>query len=171
MFLWFVACGVLVVVFVFDSRGFDYRVVGAGSVLPLAEDLTGSPLVLHTLSGSVLLLAAVMAATAGRGRRVRRRRWLGLPIATMVFLVASGSWTRTALFWWPFGGGGGAGHGRPPEFDRPLGVLVALEFAGVAAALWTARRFELADPRRRRELVTSGRLTRPDRPKRSPSRS
>ena len=114
MFLWFVACGVLLVATVFDSPGIDYRFVAAGSVLPLAEDLTGSPWVLHTLAGGALLLTAVMAATAGRGRRLLRRRWLGLPIGALTFLIASGSWLRTELFWWPFAGTGGAGSGHPP---------------------------------------------------------
>ena len=161
MFFWFAACGVVAVALVFGSSGVDYRVVALGSVLPLAENLSGSPWVLHTLAGSVVLLAAVMLITAGRGRRLRRRRWIGLPIGTLVFLVASGAWSRTALFWWPFGGSGGVGHGGPPEFDRPLAVLLALELAGIAALAWTARRFDLSDPGRRRAFLKTGRLTRP----------
>ena len=146
---------------VFGSSGIDYRVVALGSVLPLAENLTGSPWVLHTLAGSVVLLTAVMLVTAGRGRRLLRRRWIGLPIGTLVFLVASGAWSRTALFWWPVGGSGGVGHGGPPEFDRPLIVLLLLELAGIAALAWTARRFNLSDPQRRQALLKKGRLTRP----------
>lgn len=161
MFFWFAACGVVAVALVFGSSGVDYRVVALGSVLPLAENLTGSPWVLHTLAGSVVLLTAVMLVTAGRGRRLRRRRWIGLPIGTLVFLVASGAWSRTALFWWPFGGSGGVGHGTPPEFDRPLAVLLLLELAGIAALVWTARRFNLSDPDRRRTFLETGRLTRP----------
>ena len=41
MFFWFLACGVLVVLFVFDSPAVDYRFVAAGSVLPVAETATG----------------------------------------------------------------------------------------------------------------------------------
>ena len=163
MFLWFVACGVLLVATVFDSPGIDYRFVAAGSVLPLAEDLTGSPWVLHTLAGGALLLTAVMTATAGRGRRLLRRRWLGLPIGALTFLVASGSWLRTELFWWPFASTGGAGSGHPPELDRPLGLILAMEAAGLVALAWTARHFGLSDPERRRALLTRGRLTRPAR--------
>ena len=159
MFLWFAACAVVAVALVFGSGGVDYRVVALGSVLPLAENVSGSPWVLHTLAGSVVLLVAVMALTAGRGRRLRRRRWIGLPIGTLVFLVASGAWSRTALFWWPVGGSGGVGQGVPPEFDRPIAVLIAFEVAGLAALIWTARRFGLSDPRRRRTFLTAGRLT------------
>ncbi len=161
MFFWFAACGVVAVALVFGSSGVDYRVVALGSVLPLTENLSGSPWVLHTLAGSVVLLAAVMALTAGRGRRLRRRRWIGLPIGTLVFLVASGAWSRTALFWWPVGGGTGVGQGVPPEFDHHLAVLLVLETAGIAALLWTAHRFNLSDPQRRRVFLTTGRLTRP----------
>ena len=161
MFFWFAACGVVAVALVFGSSGVDYRVVALGSVLPLAENLTGSGWVLHTLAGSVVLLAGVMALTAGRGRRLRRRRWIGLPIGTLMFLVASGAWSRTDLFWWPLGGSGGVGQGLPPEFDRPLSVLVILELAGIVALAWTAHRFGLSDPQRRQVFVTTGRLTRP----------
>jgi len=161
VFFWFAACGVVAVAVVFGSSGVDYRIVALGSVLPLAENLSGSPWVLHTLAGSVVLLAAVMLITAGRGRRLLRRRWIGLPIGTLVFLVASGAWSRTALFWWPAGGSGGVGHGPPPEFDRPLAVLLALELAGIAALIWTALRFGLPDPDRLRVFLRTGRLTRP----------
>ena len=160
MFFWFAACGVVAVALVFGSSGVDYRMVALGSVLPLAENLTGSPWLLHTLAGSVVLLVAVMAVTAGRGRRLRRRRWIGLPIGTLVFLVASGAWSHTALFWWPVAGSGGVGEGVPPEFDRPLAVLIALELTGIAALLWTAHRFGLSNPQRRQALLTTGRLTR-----------
>ncbi len=161
MLAWFVGCGVVVVACVFDSSGIDYRVVTAGSVLPLAENLTGSPWVLHTLAGSALALAAVMAATAGRGRRLSRRRWIGLPIGTLVFLAASGSWSRTSLFWWPLAGGGGVGHGPAPELDRAPAVIITLELLGLAGLIWAARRFGLSDPGRRRALLRTGRLTRP----------
>ena len=163
MFLWFAACGVVAVALVFGSSGVDYRVVTLGAVLPLAENLSGSPWVLHTLAGSAVLLVGVMALTAGRGRRLRRRRWIGLPIGTLVFLVASGAWSRTALFWWPLGGSGGVGQGVPPEYDRHVAVLIALELVGIAALAWTARRFSLSDPERRQAFLTTGRLTRPAR--------
>ena len=161
MFLWFAACAVVAVALVFGSSGVDYRVVALGAVLPLVENLTGSPWVLHTLAGSVVMLIGVMTLTAGRGHRLRRRRWIGLPIGALVFLVASGSWSRTALFWWPVGGSGGVGQGVPPEYDRPLAIMIAFELAGIAALIWTARRFGLADPQRRQAFLTTGRLTRP----------
>lgn len=158
MFVFFLVAAVLVVLFVFDSPAIDYRFVALGGVLPLAEAVSGRPLVLHTLLGSVALLAAVMAATTGR--RVVRRRLLGIPIGTFVFLVASGAWTRTSLFWWPVAGLDGIAAEPLPEFDRPGVVLVLLELIGVVGLVWLIRRFELHRPEHRARLVADGRLPR-----------
>ncbi len=158
MFFFFVAAAVLTVLFVFDSPAIDYRFVAFGGVLPLAEALTGRPLVLHTLVGSVGLMAIVMAVTVGR--RVRRRRLLGVPIGTFVFLVASGAWTRSELFWWPVRGLDGIAAAPLPEFDRPPILLASFELAGIAALVWLIRRFELVRPEHREELRRSGRLPR-----------
>ncbi len=159
MLIWFVACGVVLVALVLDSSGADYRFVALGSVAPLAEGATGAPWVLHTLAGSVLLLTLVMVATAGRGRKRLRRRLLGVPIGTLVFLVAAGVWQRAELFWWPFMGlSDGVGESGLPAFDRPWVVLVALELVGVAALLWVARTRGLADAALRRDLIRRGRL-------------
>ena len=156
MFFWFVAAAVLTVLFVFDSPAIDYRFVALGGVVPLVEAGTGRPLVLHTLLGSVLALALVMAATVGR--RVVRRRLLGVPIGTFVFLVVSGAWTRTELFWWPAAGLDGIADPPLPEFDRPIEILVVMELAGVVALLWLVRRLDLSRPSNRRQLVSYGRL-------------
>ncbi len=158
MFFWFVAAAVLTVLFVFDSPAIDYRFVALGGVLPLAEAITGKPLLLHTLLGSVLVLGVVMAATVGH--RVVRRRLLGIPIGTFVFLVASAAWTRTELFWWPVAGLDGIADPPLPEFDRPIGILVVMELVGAAALLWLVRRLDLSRPAHRRQLVSTGRLPR-----------
>lgn len=156
MFVFFVAVAVIGVLVVFDSPAIDYRYVSGGAVLPLIEGLTGRPLILHTLLGSVGLLSLVMLSTVGS--RLLRRRLLGVPIGAFVFLAASGAWTRTDLFWWPFAGLDGIAAAPLPEFDRPLGVLVLLELLGIAAVVWLIRRFELTKPQNRRTLLSSGRL-------------
>lgn len=158
MLLWFVAAAVVGVYFVFDSAAVDYRYVALGGVLPLVETLAGKPLVLHTLLGSVALMALVMAFTVGR--RVRRRRLLGVPIGTFVFLVAAGVWTRTELFWWPFAGLDGIARPPMPAYDRPIPLLVLLEVVGVVALVWLVRRFDLTAEPQRGELVRTGRLPR-----------
>lgn len=158
MVVWFVGVSMALVWVVFQSPALDYRVVAAGSLLPVADAVTGGPNVLHTLVGSVVLLVGVMVAT--RGRRLVRRRWLGLPIGTFVHLVLDGTWTRSALFGWPFLGGG-AFAGRLPELDRPVVVIVVLELVGVVALLWLHRGFGLGDPARRRTFLRTGHLPRP----------
>ncbi len=156
MLVWFVATAVCAVLFVFDSPAVDYRFVAAGGVLPLVEALVGRPFVLHTLLGSVALMTLVMALTVGR--RIRRRQLLGIPIGTFVFLVASTSWTRTELFWWPVAGLDELGVGPLPEYDHPLALLVLLELAGIVMLVWVARRFQLTEAANRAELRRTGRL-------------
>jgi hypothetical protein len=154
--LWFVAVAVCVVLFVFDSPAVDYRFVAAGGVLPLLEAITGRPYILHTLLGSVALMTLAMVVTIGR--RVLRRRLLGIPIGTFVFLVASTSWTRTELFWWPVAGLDEIGVAPLPEYSHPVVVLVLLELAGIGLLVWVARRFRMTVRANRAELRRTGRL-------------
>src|SRR3954452_9699354 len=99
MFLWFAGLSVVLVTIVFSSPALDYRMVVLGSVLPLLDGVTGGAWVLHTLLGSVVALVVVMLAT--RGRRLVRRRWLGIPIGMLLHLVLAGVWTNRSLSWWP----------------------------------------------------------------------
>lgn len=166
MFLWFLALSFVLVALVFDSPALDYRMVMLGSVLPVVELLAGGPWALHTLLAPLVVLVAVMAAT--RGRRLARRRWLGLPIGLFLYLVLDGAWLRTDLFWWPVFGVDVAG-GDLPE-PKPLAALIALEFIGVVVGAWAFRRYGLADRERLRLFCTQGRLDRSrmgrDRPRR-----
>lgn len=154
MLLWFVGLSVVVVWLVFQSPALDVRVVAVGALLPWLDAVTGGAWLLHTLLGSVGLLAVVMVAT--RGRRVLRRRLLGLPIGTFVHLVLDGAWADAELFWWPFLGDGA--FGDLPELGRSVAVVVAMEAAGVVALAWVWRAFGLGDGERRAALVRSGRL-------------
>lgn len=156
VFVFFAVCAMVVVLFVFDSPAIDYRWVAVGGVLPLVEAVTLRPLILHTLLGSVLLLAVVMAATVGR--RLVRRRWLGVPIGSFVFLVVSGVWTRTELFWWPAAGLDGIAERPLPEFDRPFVLLIVLEVGALATAVVLARRLGLDEPANREAFVRTGRV-------------
>lgn len=155
MAIWFVGFSIVLVWVVFQSPALDVRVVALGALVPLLDGVTGGPWVLHTLLGSVGALAVVMAAT--RGRRRLRRALLGIPIGMFLHLVLDGVWADGELLWWPFLGRG-AFDGSLPELDRPVGVLVLMELAGVAALAWAHRAFGLDDPARRRELKASGRL-------------
>ena len=132
-------------------------------MLPLAETATGSPWLLHTLLGAAALLGLVMAATAGPGSAadpppLARGAYRGsgvfgrqrVLVARRLVLVAPGRHR-------------GVGQGLPPELDRPLGVILALEAVGLAALAWLARRHGLTDRSRLRALWATGRLPRPAR--------
>ena len=165
MFFWFLALSFVLVALVFDSPALDYRMVMLGSVLPMVELLAGGPWALHTLLAPLVVLAAVMLAT--RGRRLARRRWLGLPIGLLLYLVLDGAWLRTDLFWWPVFGG--VDSADLPEF-KPVAALIALELIGLAVGAWAVRRYGLTGRQRLRLFCTQGRLDRAliraDRPKR-----
>jgi hypothetical protein len=156
MFLWFAGLSLVLVTIVFSSPALDYRVVMLGSVLPLVDGVSGGAWVLHTLLGSVLALALVMVAT--RGRRLVRRRWLGIPIGMFVHLVLDGVWASTHLFWWPAFGAGFEGESLP-ETTRG-GLVVVMELVGLAVLVWGARRFGLFDPASRRRFLQTGQLPR-----------
>src|SRR5687767_3342682 len=101
MLLWYAGVSVLAVALVFRSRGVDYRLVALGSLLPLAVDgVIGARSLGHTLLFAVALLGAVMVATIGRSRLLRRRL-LCLPIGVLCGLVLSGSFADAERFWWP----------------------------------------------------------------------
>lgn len=156
MFFWFLALSFVLVALVFDSPALDYRMVMLGSVLPVIELLAGGPWALRTLLAPLVVLFAVMLAT--RGRRLARRRWLGLPIGLLLYLVLDGAWLRTDLFWWPVFGAR-VGSGDLPEF-KSAATLIALDLIGLAVGAWAFRRYGLADRRRLRLFCTQGRLDR-----------
>ncbi|MYH71055.1 MAG: hypothetical protein F4153_00490 [Acidimicrobiia bacterium] len=166
MFFWFLALSFVLVALVFDSPALDYRMVMLGSVLPMVELLARGPWALHTLLAPLVVLVAVMMAT--RGRRLARRRWLGLPIGLFLYLVLDGAWLRSELFWWPVLGAQVDG-GNLPEF-KPLAALIALELIGLGVGAWAVYRYGLADRERLRLFCAKGRLDRSqmgrDRPRR-----
>ncbi len=157
MLLWFAGASVVIVWSVFQSPAIDYRMVVLGSLLPIADGLTGRAAVLHTLTASVLALGIVMLAT--RGRRLVRRRWIGLPIGMMLHLVLDGIWARADVFWWPFFGPGFPAE-QLPELTRGLLAPLVLELIGAACLVWVWSRFGLADADRRRDFLRSGQLDR-----------
>jgi hypothetical protein len=75
-------------------------------------------------------------------------------------LVLDGMWTTTAVFWWPFFGGGWDALGGPaPETSRGPVVLVALEALGLLALGWFVARFGLRQAERRAVFLRTGRIT------------
>ena len=154
--LWFAIMAPVLVAEVFRSPMVDYRTVLIGALLPLIEVITGVSFVLHTLAGPVVVLGAVMGATVGR--RLRRRRLLGLPIGMFLHQVLDGSWSSAELFWWP--AFGWTIEDPLPESDRHLIILIVLDLIGLLVGVWAWRRYELGDSANRRHLVRTGHLAR-----------
>lgn len=156
MLIWYLATAVVGVWAVFDSPALDYRFVMIGSVLPVGEVVLGRPGPLHSMPVAVLVLVAVMLGTTGR--RLLRRRLLGIPIGLFAHLVFSGAWADTDAFWWPLSGRA-LSDARAPELGRGALSLV-LEAAGIALAWWWMGRVGLDDAADRRAFRASGRLPR-----------
>lgn len=156
MLIWYAATAAVGVWAVFDSPSLDYRLVMAGAVLPAAEVVLGRPGPLHSLVTAVLVLSVVMLGT--RGRRLLRRRLLGLPIGLFAHLVFSGTWADTEAFWWPLTGLA-LSNAEVPEVSRG-GLTVVLEVAGVVLGAWWYRRVGLDDPESRERFRRSGQLPR-----------
>lgn len=157
MLLWFAGGALLAVWLVFRDPAIDHRLVIAGALLPDAVDLpAGGPSVGHTVLASVVLLLGIMVVT--RGRRLRRRRLLAVPIGTFLHLVLDGAWADTETFWWP-AFGVHLGGGRLPSLER--GPLVwVFELVGLGVLVWAVRRFRLGEPERRRYFLATGRFGR-----------
>ena len=154
MLLWFAVAAPFLVAEVFRSPMVDYRMVALGALLPLLEVFTGGAFVLHTLAAPVIVLTVVMGATTGR--RLLRRRLLGIPIGMFFHLVLDGTWASTKLFWWPVFGL------SFDELELPEATLVGwrlvLELLAVSLAVVAWRRYGLDDPEARRRLVRTGHL-------------
>ena len=156
MLLWFVGPSILIVWAVFGSPAADYRLVALGSVLPLLELPFGEPRLLHSVTGSAVVLVVVMVGA--RGRRLVQRQLLGIPIGMLLHLVLDGAWTDDHAFWWPFLGWSWSTSDLP-ELGRG-GLSVVLEVLGIAACAWAYRRFRLEEPERRAEFLRTGRIGR-----------
>lgn len=154
MLVWFAAGSVAIVWSVFRSPAVDYRMVAAGSLVGLVS-LPFGVTPLDSLTASVVALVAVMALTVGR--RLRRRRWLGVPIGMFLHLVLDGAWSDAGVFWWPLGG---------LTLDRRSFVVsrgiwsVVLELAGIVVAFLLYERFGLEERSRRRAFLRTGQLDR-----------
>lgn len=155
MIIWFAAGSAAVVWVVFRSPAVDYRTVMLGSVLPLLEAPFGiGPM--QSLVCSVLVLTGVMLATIGR--RLVRRRWLGVPIGMFLYLVLSGAFMHPDSFWWPLRGWAFP-DGDAYVLARGWWSLL-WELVGVVIALWLWGEFGLDDDDRRRRFMGTGQLDR-----------
>ncbi|HSH10571.1 MAG TPA: hypothetical protein VLA10_02200 [Ilumatobacter sp.] len=158
MLFWFLGTAVVSVWFVFRDPGFDYRLLLVGALLPAGVDAVfGGARVLHSVTFSIVLLAALMLATSGR--KPIRKMLLGLPVGTLLHLVFTGAWTNTNVFWWPFFG---FGFDDAPHPVAQRGWWnVPLEAIGLALCWWVVRHAELRRADRRAVFFSAGQLALP----------
>jgi hypothetical protein len=156
VFFWFAGMSFLSVWLIFRSPAVDYRLVMVGALLPLVELPFGHPRVLHSLAGSVVLLALAMLVTPRR--RLVQRRLVAIPIGVFLHLVFDGAWTDTTAFWWPFTGLDWS-SAELPELSR-AGFNLVLEGVGLAVLWWCGQRFRLNEPERRARFWRTGQLDR-----------
>jgi len=141
---------------IFGSPMVDYRMVALGSLIPLIDLAVGQPTPLHSLVGPVVVLVLVMVLTVGR--RLLRRRLLGIPIGMFLHLVLDASWANADLFWWPAFGPEFADLAVPEQ--EGFSIRLLLEAVGVVVAVWAYKRYGLDHPENRGRLLRSGHLNR-----------
>ena len=155
MLFWFLLTAPFLVAEIFKSPMVDYRLVALGAALPLLELALPNAFVLHTLLAPVALLTVVMLTTMGR--RLVRRRLLGVPIGMFFHLVLDGTWASASLFWWPAFGFSFSELAVPEATS--IGVRLILELVGLAIGVVAYRRYGLDDPDKRNRLIRTGHLT------------
>lgn len=153
---WFIVMAPVLVAEIFKSPMVDYRLVALGAGLPLVELALGHAFVLHTLLGSVVVLTAVMLGTIGR--RLLRRRLLGIPIGMFFHLALGGGWNSAELFWWPAFGFSLAD--QPVPETTSIGWRLLLELVAIGVAILAYRRYELDKPANRTRMLKTGHLSR-----------
>jgi hypothetical protein len=156
MFFWFVIMAPVLVAEIFKSPMVDYRLVALGAAMPLAELALGHAFVLNTLVCSVIVLTAVMLGTIGR--RLVRRRLLGIPIGMFFHLALSGGWNSAELFWWP--AFGLSLSDQPVPVTTNVGLRLLLEVIAIGVGFVAYRRYQLDQSVNRTRLLRTGHLSR-----------
>ncbi len=155
MFFWYLGGAVFAIWNVFQTNGLDVRLLALGGLAPVIVDAPFDEMRYgHTLLVPVALLAIVMLATMGRGKRLTRRRLLSLPIGWLAGLALSGAFAHAHVFWWP---AFGTSFGNVSLFPGAVWIIV-LELLGIAALRWCWVRFGLRNRERRAELMRHGRV-------------
>lgn len=154
--LWFAGLTIVAVWNVFHDPTIDHRLLVLGALLPDIVDAPfGGARAGHAVVTSIALLLVTVVSTIGR--RGLRRRLLAVPIGSFLHLVLDGVFSSTRVFWWPFTGLS-LPSVRLPSVQRPIGLTVAMEAAGLVALAWVWNRFGLDDADQRRHFWRTGRL-------------
>ncbi len=157
MLFWFVIVAPVIVAEVFRSPMVDYRMVALGAAIPMLDLLIARASFLHTMVFAVGSLAFVMLITIGR--RLLRRRLLGIPIGLMLHLVLDFVWLNDTLLLWP-AFGWSLSDVMVPLTERSQSLNIGLELIAVGIGVWARRRYELDDPDNLETFRKTGRLPR-----------
>jgi hypothetical protein len=167
---WHLGGSIGAVRYAFRDERMDLRFLMIGAIL---ADLVDTPIGLLAWStfGSVRLFAhslifpaAAMVVVLVLTRRGRpRKRWMPLAVGVLMGLVLDGMWRQPETLWWPFLGWEFTTTGFDTAGEYLRWLLTdwrtwALEALGLAYLVFLAGRARLGDPKRRRELVTTGRI-------------
>jgi hypothetical protein len=135
--LWHVGVTMLVMWFVMRGNPrVDYRVVAVASLLPdlidkpigrifLRSRFENGRLYAHTLLFNLALFSVLFVM---RGRA--KRRFVFVPISSLLHLAEDGMWSRPTTFWWPLFGT------RFPRSPLPGGLLAFLDPSNNPGAVW-----------------------------------
>jgi len=168
MILWHSGMTLLLARYIFGDPRMDLRVLVLGGLLPdLIDKPIGSILFLErfgsgrVVAHSLLFSAVVMTAVLVMTRRgsAARRRWMALPIGSLLHLVLDIPIDPVVLFW---PGLGGFPRSRYEGFSELIPYLtdhfwvVAQELVGLGVLVWMWRKAGLGSAARRRQFITTG---------------
>ena len=156
MLLWFAGLSFIIVASVFASPAIDYRLVILGSVIPVVEMIFRGPWILHSLLAPVLVMGLVMIVFWGK--RLKQRRWLGLPIGMFIYLFLDRAWVKVSLFWWPLSGLQ-VETADTPSWEGPV-LIVLMEVVGAFAAIYGIMKYKIHKKENLRLFIKSGRIQR-----------
>ncbi|HJM28065.1 MAG: hypothetical protein QF596_09620 [Acidimicrobiales bacterium] len=156
MVLWFIGLAFIIVASVFESPLIDYRLIIVGSTIPVLEMIFSGPWILHSLAAPVTVMAFVMLIFMGK--RLRQRRWLGLPIGMFLYLFLDRAWTKTSLFWWPISGIT-IKKSELPSWESPL-ALVLMEAVGAMAIIYSIKKYKLFERENLKLFLITGHIQR-----------
>lgn len=166
--IWHIGMTLAMARFIFGDPRMDLRVLVLGGILPdLIDKPIGSILLVerfgsgrvfaHTLLFAALLMTVVLVLT--RRGSTARRRWMALPIGSLLHLVLDIPIDPAVLFW---PGLGGFPRSRYPGLSQ-LGPylnshpwVIGQELVGLGVLIWLWRKAGLGSSVRRRRFMATG---------------
>ena len=156
MLLWFAGLSFIIVATVFASPAIDYRLVMIGSLVPVVEMFLEGPWMLHSLLAPVLVMGFVMIAF--QGKRLKQRKWLGVPIGMFLYLFLDRAWTKANLFWWPLFGFQ-IEKADTPTWEEPA-ILILMEIAGLLVVGFGVAKYKIYEKENMKLFLKTGRIQR-----------